>query len=180
MRNAILRRTMFRFRSYVLACSTCAQKSKLKWGSARRRSGHLARKAGLQRPRSAPRRPSRCSTVCALEPRSAAQYRHHVMSPHHPISCADAVVLRDDTHHLCSSPAHRWRPSRGAEPPAALDYARERGCEPRGRRRSRVVCAHVRAPRSRCWAFLGLWRLMAAAEGWIYQPSMLPLPRPLI
>ena len=118
--------------------------------------------------------------VCALEPHSAAQYRHHVMSPHHPISCADAVVLRDDTHHLCSSPAHRWRPSRGAEPPAALDYARERGCEPRGRRRSRVVCAHVRAPRSRCWAFLGLWRLMAAAEGWIYQPLMLPLPRPLI
>ena len=43
-----------------------------------------------------------------------------------------------------------------------------------------VVGTCVRAPRSRCWAFLALWCLMLATEGWIYQPSTLPRPRPLI
>ena len=118
--------------------------------------------------------------VCAFEPRSTAQSRHHVMSAHHPISCADVVELRDATHHLCSSPAHRRRASSGVEPPSALENAHERGCRPRGRRRDRVICTRVRAPRSRCWAFMAVWRLMVAPEGWIFQPSAPVWPRPLI
>ena len=105
-------------------------------------------------------------TVCALEPRATAQSRHHLVSPHHPISRADALELRDATHHLWSSPSRRRSASRGAEPPDPAAYADARGRGPRGRRRGRAVCTLVRAPRSRCWAFLGLWRLMVAAEGW--------------
>ena len=119
-------------------------------------------------------------TVSALELRSAAQSRHHLMSPHHPILRVDAVVLREATDHLCSSPAHRRRASRGAELPGCMEGAHERSCAPRGRQRGRAVCSHVRAPQSRCWAFLALWCLMLATEGWFYQPSTLPRPRPLI
>ena len=119
-------------------------------------------------------------TVCALEPRAAAQPRHHLMSPHHPISRADAVELRDATHHLWSSPARRRSAARAAEPPGPAAYAGARGRGPRGSRRGRAVCTHVRAPRSRCWAFLALWRLMLAAEGRIYRPSTPVRPRLLV
>ena len=118
--------------------------------------------------------------VAASHVSSPARLRPLLMSAHHSLSRVTAAGAWNSSQpSMLVLFAPLWS-SGAAGRLVRTGGVGKRGLRLRGRRAGRTMCLLVIPPRTRCVAFQGFWRLMVAAEGWIFQPSTLPRPRPLI